>query len=207
MTFEDNQVLDVQTWSETRVSGSSSGGGGYLYQGTGSVSAPSVSINSQTSTTTRVFLESEAGRHWHFDTRPHFAVKVGDIVRSYGVRTRSGSRLAVVVNRKTGARWSWDVREFWPKYTVLAPLIGLLLVIEALWIYALSATPVPSRYDSWQLEILVVIAVAWAVTGGLLGGGGWLLGRGHTWLAKSRFHRRMSAFVARTTGETASALR
>ena len=72
LAIKDYTVTDVQHWSETRVSGTSSGGGGFLHNGTGTISAPTVSITSSVKTTQRLFLTGEAGDTLSFDTGTDF---------------------------------------------------------------------------------------------------------------------------------------
>lgn len=80
--YRRGSVIDVQKWSETSISGYSTGGGGYLHQGTGHISAPSLHIRSSTEVRSNVFVRWDDGTESAMTMGEEPALRVGSNIDS-----------------------------------------------------------------------------------------------------------------------------
>lgn len=124
-------VRDIQVFSETRVSSSSTGGGGYLHQGSGYVSAPSVSVSSSVTTTQRLFVDDGAEDEWICDAPKEFLVRVGHEVKAWFLETKRGGVDCIWVrNEVTGRGWRFGIPDKhlpkWPRIHLwLFPVLAI----------------------------------------------------------------------------------
>lgn len=74
-------VVGNATWSETRVSSTTSGGGGHLNQGTGYVAAPTTYVSSSSTEVSRFFLRKADGDETEISLKgADFGVRDGHLV-------------------------------------------------------------------------------------------------------------------------------
>lgn len=99
-------VVGTSNWSETHVSGGSSGGGGHIHQGTGYVAAPTVSISSTVVERNRFFLRQASGKEVEVDLHgTRFGVRDGHEVTAVycGHKDSDWGWLFELQNHDTGA--------------------------------------------------------------------------------------------------------
>lgn len=109
VTTRSGIVRDVQVFSETHLTGGSSGGGGYLHQGSGHVASPQVRVSSEVVTTQRIFLEDNDGE-WTCSVGKDFAVRPGHHIKVWFLATRRGGMQVIrVLNAVTGKNWRGDI--------------------------------------------------------------------------------------------------
>lgn len=100
------KVVGHDVWSETHVTGQSTGGGGYLHNGSGHISSPSLRLSSQIKENQRIFIRKEDGIEFElqeqnlgFGVRENHTVSViyaGDSVSKIGYPV-------VVINHSTNS--------------------------------------------------------------------------------------------------------
>lgn len=157
-----------RTWSETSVSGSSSGGGGYIspYTG-GTIAAPDVKISSNVSTWHQFLVRSDDGYE-----------RAVTIPSGTDFPTREGNRVAQVIlvgnrgqwvlwgikNRQTGVEYWFNPRDFvdaqapwlFRKYlTVVLFFLLFVLLMFAGFTYAVPEPGQRSPNNSFGLGILL----------------------------------------------------
>jgi hypothetical protein len=98
-------VVDTQTWSETHVSGSSTGGGGYLHHGTGFIDTPSISVNSKVVNRNRVFIKFDDGSEEVRNPGEEFPMRAGHRVLYRYLKFKEASTLIFYRNFDTGQEW------------------------------------------------------------------------------------------------------
>lgn len=142
-----------RTWSETHVSGSSSGGGGYIYPHTGgSIASPDVKISSNVSTWHQFFVRGEDGfeRAVTIPSGTDFPTRDGHrVVLVFLVCKRSKWFLWAIRNRQTGLEYWFSAREFldgqgpWLLRAHLNALLFLLLggILTFAGVYATPSVP------------------------------------------------------------------
>lgn len=109
VTTRSGIVKDVQVFSETHVTGDSSGGGGYLHQGSGYVKSPEVRVSSEVVTTQRIFVQDN-GREWTCSLGKDFAVRPGHQIKVWFLATGRGDLQVIrAFNAGTGKDWRGDI--------------------------------------------------------------------------------------------------
>ena len=117
-------VMGSKTWSETHVSGGSSGGGGFVSGGSGYVSAPNVSVTSSVRTRNTFFLKGADGKEYSADIDGALPLRDGQTVSIVYVQ-RTADKLGyplVVYNHTTG-----EVIERPQGFDIAAGKIGCVL--------------------------------------------------------------------------------
>lgn len=127
--IEHGLVIGSKTWSETHVSGGSSGGGGFVSGGSGFVNAPNVSISSSVRTRNAFFLKAADGKECSVDIDGALPLRDGQTVSVVYVK-RTGDKLGyalIVHNHTTG-----DVSERPQAFDFAAGKVGCVMAVFAI---------------------------------------------------------------------------
>ncbi len=117
-------VIGSKTWSETHVSGGSSGGGGFVSGGSGYVSAPNVSVTSSVRTRNTFFLKGADGKEYSADIDGALPLRDGQTVSVvYVQRTTDKLGYALVIHNHT----TGEVIERPQGFETVAGTIGCVL--------------------------------------------------------------------------------
>ena len=102
--IEHGLVIGSKTWSETHVSGGSSGGGGFVSGGSGYVNAPNVAISSSVRTRNAFFLKAADGKECSVDIDGVLPLRDGQVVSVIYVQRAAAStgHALIVHNHTTG---------------------------------------------------------------------------------------------------------
>lgn len=162
-------VVDVQIWSETHVSGSSSGGGGYINNGTGYVSSPSVSVTSTVQNRQRLFVNWNSGSEGTIELDDSVPFRVGNKVREVFVVGASSAPRIEILNLDTG-HWlrnrGYYERKM-PRMTVVGIIVSALIGALVHWL-VLSGGIVTMVIVA-ALAVLVYAGLKWVARIGRVG--------------------------------------
>lgn len=109
-------VVGQQSWSETIVSGQSSGGGGYIHNGSGHISSPSVNISSSSTEKLRVFLKDDDGSEIEIsESNVGFGARNGHRISVVyaGDKTSRSGHLVAIINHNTNSKKIFFDRANW----------------------------------------------------------------------------------------------
>lgn len=155
-------VLDVQVWSETRVSGRSHGGGGFVGQSGGYVGAPSVTIGSNVTSRNRVFLKFDDGAEEVRDLTDQYPMRPGHRVLCRYLSFLGRTQQVFYRNLNTGQEWRADDIIVMPKLSMrfFKPFVWTSAIAFAL-IYGIGFVVVMMSNETQIVAPLrTVIAVA-----------------------------------------------
>lgn len=165
LSIEHGRVEGSKTWSETRVSGGSSGGGGFVSGGSGYVSSPGVTISSTVRTRNTFFLKSNDGKQTSADIDGAMPLCDGQLVSIvYVRRTRYlDSYPLIIYNHSTG-----EITERRESFNAAAKpfglsrgLTGIILAVLAGLLFGMAAD---SLFRVPIFEIAMPIAALFLVT-------------------------------------------
>jgi hypothetical protein len=124
--IEHGLVIGSKTWSETHVSGGSSGGGGFVSGGSGYVSAPNVSVTSSVRTRNTFFLKAADGKEYSADIDGAILLRDGQSVSVVYVKRADlkGGYPLLVYNHTTT-----EVTELQQGFDAAAGKIGCILAL------------------------------------------------------------------------------
>jgi hypothetical protein len=193
--IEHGLVIGSKTWSETHVSGGSSGGGGFVSGGSGYISAPNVTVTSSVRTRNSFFLKAADGKERSVDIDGALPLRDGQTVSVvYVKRTTDKLGYALVIHNHT----TGEVTELPQGFDTAAGKIGCVLGVIGVGIVLF----VGGYVAAFASVILRTPALSLLLYSGLLIGAIYLL-----WQRSSTFKvSRAQLFAeARTLAEQAGA--
>ena len=133
--IEHGSVIGSKTWSETHVSGGSSGGGGFVSGGSGYVSAPNVSVTSSVRTRNTFFLKGADGKKYSADIDGALPLRDGQAVSVvYVKRTTDKSGYPLVVHDHTTSEVSERPQGFENVAGNIGCVLGVIGVVVVLFV-------------------------------------------------------------------------